>query len=132
MATSNEMIFIRKILNSELTIRKAAKQFGLRRDDFIRRMREAIGDDEASLKQLDLVIMINKMIFDEIPLDVCAKEMNLSVQEFDKKVLKQLSGNKDKMTRYLEYKKNYYGSGSKTGSQKKDTSSNINTKRGNK
>lgn len=42
MANSNEMIFIKKILNSELTIRKAAKQFGLRRDDFIRRMREAI------------------------------------------------------------------------------------------
>lgn len=113
MANSNEMIFIKKILNSELTIRKAAKQFGLRRDDFIRRMREAIGDDEASLKQLDLVIIINKMLFDDVPLDVAAKEMGLSIQELDKKILKTLSNNKDKMTRYLEYKKNYYGNNKK-------------------
>lgn len=113
MANSNEMIFIKKILNGELTIRKAAKQFGLRRDDFIRRLKEAIGDNKEDLKQLELVIIINKMLFDNIPLDVAAKEMKLPVQELDKKILKTLSNNKDKMTRYLEYKKNYYGSNKK-------------------
>ena len=41
MTNKNEMIFINKILNTELTIRKTAKQFGLRRDDLIRRMEEA-------------------------------------------------------------------------------------------
>ena len=99
-----------RYLGGDVSIRKAAKQFGLRRDDFIRRIREALGDDKASLQQLDLIIIINKMLFDNIPLNVAAQEMNLSIQELDKKILKTLSSNKDKMTRYLEYKRNYYGS----------------------
>ena len=57
MTNKNEMIFINKILNTELTIRKTAKQFGLRRDDLIRRMEEALAGDEENLKQLKLVIL---------------------------------------------------------------------------
>ena len=105
MANSNEEIMIQKILKSELTIRRASKQFGLRRDDFIMRLRLALGDDKESLKQLDLVIMINKMLFDDVSIETVADQLGLSVDELDQKILKQLENNEDKLERYLEYKR---------------------------
>lgn len=104
MTNKNEMIFINKILNTELTIRKTAKQFGLRRDDLIRRMEEALAGDEENLQQLKLVIVINKMLFDNIPMNEAAKELGITEKELDKKILSTLANNEDKLKRYKEYK----------------------------
>ena len=90
MSTKNELIFINKILNAELSIRKTAKQFGLRRDDLIHRIQENLAGDEDNLRQLELVIVINKMLFDNLKMDEAAKELNMTVQELDKKILKTL------------------------------------------
>ena len=91
MSNRNEMIFINRILNAELSIRKTAKQFGLRRDDLIHRIQEVLADDEDNLRQLDLVIVINKMLFDNVKMEDAAKELDMTVQEMDKKILKTLS-----------------------------------------
>ena len=104
MSTKNEMIFINRILNAELSIRKAAKQFGLRRDDLIRRIRENLIEDTDNLQQLELIIAINKMLFDNVKMNDIAKELNMNVQELDKKILKTLSDNEEKMQKYLDYK----------------------------
>lgn len=104
MSNRNEMIFINRILNAELSIRKTAKQFGLRRDDLIHRIQEVLADDEDNLRQLDLVIVINKMLFDNVKMEDAAKELDMTVQEMDKKILKTLSSNEDKMQKYLDYK----------------------------
>ena len=105
MTNKNEMIFINKILNTELTIRKTAKQFGLRRDDLIRRMEEALAGDEENLKQLRLVIVINKMLFDNLPMKEAAEELKLTEKELDRRILSTLANNPDKLKRYQEYKK---------------------------
>ena len=105
MANKNEMIFINKILNTELTIRKTAKQFGLRRDDLIRRMEEVLAGDEENLKQLRLVIVINKMLFDNLPMKEAAEELKLTKKELDRRILSTLANNPDKLKRYQEYKK---------------------------
>ena len=42
MASKNELILINKILRSEITIRKAAKNLGLRRDDFVSRIKKML------------------------------------------------------------------------------------------
>ena len=104
MANKNEMIFINKILNTELTIRKTAKQFGLRRDDLIRRMEEVLAGDEENLKQLRLVIVINKMLFDNLPMKEAAEELKLTEKELDRRILSTLANNPDKLKRYNEYK----------------------------
>lgn len=104
MTNKNEMIFINKILNTELTIRKTAKQFGLRRDDLIRRMEEALAGDEENLKQLKLVIVINKMLFDNLSMQEATKELNMTEKELDKKILSTLANNPDKLQRYKDYK----------------------------
>ena len=104
MTNKNEMIFINKILNTELTIRKTAKQFGLRRDDLIRRMEEALAGDEENLKQLKLVIVINKMLFDNLSMQEATKELNMTEKELDKNILSTLANNPDKLQRYKDYK----------------------------
>lgn len=105
MQNKNEMIFINKILTTELTIRKAAKQFGLRRDDLIRRIKEIIADRPDLLKQLDLVIVINKMLYDNLSMEKAAEELKVTEKELDRKILSTLADNKDKLERYKEYKK---------------------------
>ena len=100
MSTKNEMIFINKILNAELSIRKIAKQLGLRRDDLILRMREALAGDEEKLEQLDFLIALNQMLFGNVKMEEVAKELNITVQELDKKILKTLSNNEEKMKKY--------------------------------
>lgn len=106
MNNANELIFVNNILTAKLSIRKAAKQLGLRRDDLIRRIKEMIKDDEENLEKLNLIIIIiNKILFDNLKIQDASKMLKISVKELDKKITKILELNIDKKNRYEEIKR---------------------------
>lgn len=105
MYSKNELIFVNKILSLELTIRKAAKQLGLRRDDLIKRIREMLKEDKENLKKLDLILIINKILFGNLSMKDAAKKMKMTIKELDKEITFILKNNIDKKTRYETYKK---------------------------
>lgn len=100
MASKNELILINKILRSEITIRKAAKNFGLRRDDFISRIKEMLKDDEENLRRLEFILITNKILFDNLKIDKAAKMLRISVKELDKEIRNIVKNNKEKYMIY--------------------------------
>ena len=46
--------------------------------------------NEENLKQLKLVIVINKMLFDNLSMQEATKELNMTEKELDKKILSTL------------------------------------------
>lgn len=100
MASKNELILINKILRSEITIRKAAKNFGLRRDDFVSRIKEMLKDDEENLRRLELVLITNKILFDNFKIDKAAKMLKISIKELDKEIRNIVKNNKEKYMIY--------------------------------
>ena len=103
MLNKNELILVNKILNTELSIRQMAKQFGLRRDDFVNRIREMIKDDEELTKQLDLVLIINQMLYADMPMEEASSKLGITEQELDIRIKQTLKNNLTKMHRYEEY-----------------------------
>lgn len=95
-------IDVTKILTGEVSIRKTAKQFGLRRDDLIKRIKDTFKDDEAAISQLNFIVAINKIIFDDLSLADAAKELEMDEQELDDRIVETLSVNEDKLRRYYE------------------------------
>lgn len=109
MTNTNELIFVNKILNTELTIRKAAKQLGLRRDDLIKRIKEIIKNDKENLEKLNLIIVINKILFDNLSMKDAANIFHITEKDLDKKIINIISKNPDKAKRYEDYRKNMRG-----------------------
>lgn len=109
MTNTNELIFVNKILNAELTIRKAARRLGLRRDDLIKRIREIIKNDEENLEKLNLIIITNKILFDNLSIKDAANLFHITEKDLDKKIINIISKNPDKIKRYEEYKNNIKG-----------------------
>lgn len=105
MNNTNELIFVNNILTAKLTIRKAAKQLGLRRDDLICRMKEILKNDEESIKKLDLIILTNKILFDDFTIKEVAKRLEITEIELDNSIKRILKENKNKMNRYEQIKK---------------------------
>jgi len=103
MLNKNEMIMVNKILNTELSVRQMAKQFGLRRDDFVRRIREMIADQPEMLEQLDLVLVLNQMLYANMSVKQASKKLNITEEELDKRIRRTLVDNPVKMKRYEEY-----------------------------
>ncbi len=97
-------IDITKILTGEVSIRKMAKQFGLRRDDLINRIKETFKDDPEAINQLNFIVIMNKIIFDDLKLGDAAKELGISRRELDSKIVDTLKNNKnkDKLHRYYD------------------------------
>lgn len=100
MINKNELILINKILNSEITIRKAAKNFGLRRDDFILRIKEMLKDDKENLKRLDVILMTNKILFENLKINKAAKILNMTIKDLDKEIRNIIKNNKEKCMIY--------------------------------
>ena len=105
MNNTNELIFVNNILTAKLTIRKAAKQLGLRRDDLIRRVKEMIKHDEENINKINLVIITNKIIIDKLSIKEAAKELNMSEKELDKNIISLIQKNQNKLKRYEQIKK---------------------------
>ncbi len=97
-------IDISKILTGEVSIRKMAKKFGLRRDDLINRIKEAFKDDEEAINQLNFIVSMNKIIFDDLTIEAAAKDLGMSENELDQKILATLMRNESKLNRYLDKK----------------------------
>ena len=97
-------IDISKILTGEVSIRKMAKKFGLRRDDLINRIKEAFKDDEEAINQLNFIVSMNKIIFDDLTIEAAAKDLGMSQNELDQKILATLMRNESKLNRYLDKK----------------------------
>ena len=108
MNSTNELIFVNNILTAKLTIRKAAKQLGLRRDDLIRRIKEMLKNDEENIKKLDLIIITNKILYDNLSAQKAAKTLHISEKELDKKISILLENNVNKKKRYELLKNKYY------------------------
>ena len=104
MINKNELIFVNKILSSELTIRKAAKQLELRRDDLIKRIKEMLKDDEENTQKLDIVILFNKILFDNLQIKEAAKKLKITEKELDKYINNIFSKNKEKIKIYEQIK----------------------------
>jgi len=104
MNNANELIFVNNILTAKLSIRKAAKQLGLRRDDLIKRIKEMIKNDEENLEKLNLIIIINKILFDNLKIEEASRMLKISEKELDTKITKILELNVDKKNRYEEIK----------------------------
>ena len=105
MNNTNELIFVNNILNTKLTIRKAAKHLGLRRDDLIKRIKEILKNDEENTRKLDLIIITNKVLYDNLSIKDAAKILNLSEEELNKKITVLLQNNENKKKRYETLKK---------------------------
>lgn len=100
MINKNELIFINKILSADLTIRKAAKQLGLRRDDLIKRIKEILKDDEENIKRLDIIIFSNKILFDNLKIKEAAQKLKMTEKDLDKCLKNIFSKNKEKFNIY--------------------------------
>ena len=95
-------IDVTRILTGEASIRKTAKQFGLRRDDLIKRIKDTFKDDEQAISQLNFIVAINKIIFDDLALADAAKELEMDEKELDSRIVETLRGNRDKLRKYYE------------------------------
>lgn len=95
-------IDVTRILTGEVSIRKTAKQFGLRRDDLIKRIKDTFKDDEQAISQLNFIVAINKIIFDDLTLTDAAKELEMDEKELDDRIIETLSVNEDKLRKYFE------------------------------
>lgn len=100
MANKNELILINKILRSEITIRKAAKNFGLRRDDFVLRIKEMLKNDKENLRRLEIILITNKILFENFKIDKAAMLLGISVKELDKEIKNVIKNNKEKCMIY--------------------------------
>lgn len=109
MNNTNELIFVNNILTMKVTIRRAAKQLGLRRDDLISRIKFMLQNDEENLKKLNLIIIINKILFDNMNFKEAARELKLTEKELDRNILKMLENSQNKKQKYEEYKKSLKG-----------------------
>lgn len=105
MNNTNELIFVNNILTAKLTIRKAAKQLGLRRDDLISRIKEMLKNDEENIKKLDLIIITNKILYGKLSMKKAAKILHLSEKELDKRIKILLENNANKLNKYKALKK---------------------------
>ena len=105
MINKNELIFINKILNAELTIRKAAKRLGLRRDDLIKRIKEMLKNDEENIKKLNVIIITNKILFDNLNIKEAAKQLDMTEKELDTSIKTILINNQNKFKRYEQIRK---------------------------
>ena len=104
MNNTNELIFVNNILTAKLTIRKAAKQLGLRRDDLIYRIKEMLKNDKESIRKLDLIICINKILFDNLSIKEAAKKLEVTEIELDKSINQILVEKPNKLSRYERLK----------------------------
>lgn len=104
MSNTNELVFVNNILTTKITIRRAAKQLGLRRDDLIRRVKEILKSDEENLKKLDLIIITNKILYDNLSIKDAARILKITPKELDKKITVLLENNEKKRLKYSEIK----------------------------
>lgn len=102
MSNTNELIFVNNILTTKLTIRKAARQLGLRRDDLINRIREIIKDDIENIKKLDLIIITNKIIYGNLEIKKAAKQLGITTRELDNNIKIMLKQKENKLKLYEE------------------------------
>ena len=100
MINKNELIFVNKILNADITIRRAAKDLGLRRDDLICKIKEMLKGDTENLKKLDIIILINKILFDDLKISEAARNLKMTEKELDKCIRVILSRNEEKKRIY--------------------------------
>ena len=102
MINKNELIFINKILSADLSIRKAAKKLGLRRDYLIKRIKEILKDDEENIKKLDIIIISNKILFDNLKIKEAAQKLKMTEKDLDKCLKNIFSKNKEKLYIYKQ------------------------------
>ena len=105
---TNELIFVNNILTTKITIRKAAKQLGLRRDDLIEKIKNIIKDDKENIEKLDLIIITNKIIYGKLKIKKAASMLRLTERELDLKILELLSKNQNKKNKYEYIRKKYF------------------------
>ncbi len=105
MNNINELIFVNQILTTKLTIRKAAKQLGLRRDDLIKRIKVMLKNDPENIRRLDIIILTNKILFGNLKIKEAAKRLKITEKELDRQIQLFLDKDSMKFKKYEQMKK---------------------------
>ena len=59
---------------------------------------------KSSLLKLNFIVSMNKIIFDDLTIEAAAKDLGMSENELDQKILATLMRNESKLNRYLDKK----------------------------